>query len=109
MSKGRLLDIKSELESLNLKIMLPGETKNCFEVENELVRWFVMNSETGKTIELQFHLFDDLGRPTSKLTDILYVVIIGHNIKFYFERRHLEQWRTNLAEFAIKVNSVLAL
>jgi hypothetical protein len=108
MSKGRLTDVKAHLDAANLRIKLPDGVGDLFDVQNEVIRWLVTNDSNQKTLELQFHLFDDLGRPTSKLTDILYAVTSDRKFKLYFEKRESNEWRYGLSTFVEKIRLALA-
>ena len=107
MSKRRLTDVKEYLECANLDIKLPDGIENLFDVQNEVIRWLVTDDSNKKTLELQFHLFDDQGRPTSKLTDILYAVTSDRKFKLYFEKRGSNEWRDGLSTFVEKIRSAL--
>ncbi len=108
MSKARLRDVLEALKVVNLKVDLPESVSNYYDVNNEVVKWCVSNPKTGNYATLEFHLFDDLGRPTTKLTDILYAVTEDGKLKLYFEKRNSANWRTGLAVFVQGVTALLA-
>lgn len=107
MSKGRILDVKAHLESAGLKITLPAGMNDLCEVQNEVIRWLVTDGCREAVAEIEFHLFDDLGRPTIKLVDILYVVTSDGKAKLYFEKRESAKWRDGLIDFVEAVKSSL--
>ncbi len=108
MSKGRVLDLKAMFEAANLRVVPRHGASDLFDVQNEVIRWVVVDGASGQDIEIEFHLFDDLGRPTTKLTDILYVVTTDREAKLYFDKRESTEWRDGLAEFVSKVKSRFA-
>ena len=108
MSRGRVLDLKAKFEAANLRVTLPHGISDLFDIQNEVIRWLVVDGENEKEIQIEFHLFDDLGRPTTKLTDILYAVTSNREAKLYFDKRESTEWRDGLAEFVSKVKSMTA-
>ncbi|WP_146601250.1 hypothetical protein [Novipirellula aureliae] len=109
MSKGRILDIKTKFEAANLRVMLPDGISDLFDVQNEVIRWLVVDESSEKGVEIEFHLFDDLGGPTTKLTDILYVVSTDRKAKLYFDKRESSEWREGLTKFVNQIKSMVVV
>ena len=108
MSKGRIMDLKAAFDAASLQVVASNNDSNLFDVQNEVIRWVVIDGESEKEVEIEFHLFDDLGGPTTKLTDILYVVTSDRAAKLYFEKRESSAWRDGLANFVSQVKSMIA-
>jgi len=107
MSKGRLLELKTELEDEGLEVRPAVEASGLLDAQGEVVRWIISNKHAKKSLELQFHLFDDLGRRTAKLTDILYVVTGDQRLKLYFEKPGSPEWREGLTGILERIKVTL--
>jgi hypothetical protein len=56
-------------------------------------------------VVVDFHLFDDLGRRTDLLNDILYGVVRGRGTKIHFCKQSSPEWRQNLSGFVKALGS----
>jgi hypothetical protein len=84
----------------------PNYSSNLFHVIDDAVIWGVMKNE--KSIELEFRLFNSLGKRTSNLKDILYCVAnSSFETKLYFEKRSSNTWQTDRNDFIRKLNHIL--
>ena len=112
MSKERMIAIEDSLSNRGWDILnllkdarYDGDLFHVIEVD-EMVVWGIRHQRTGYELVLQFCLFDDLGRRTSNLNDILYCQVADMDIKLYFSKIKSKEWRTDLRTFIDRLNNV---
>jgi len=101
MSKERLQDLQTALEKASW--LVSREASSLRTPENEVIRWNIVHCESGKSLEMQFHLLGDLGQKTSNLNDILYCRVSETGLKLYFAKRNTDEWKNGIVTF---VNSL---
>jgi hypothetical protein len=107
MSKERMQDLRRSLLNAGWEIL--NEKGDCrypkdiYHVDDEIVVWGISNREGNKVLELEFHIFGELGRRSAELNDILYCVLKDQKLKLYFDKRNTEKWQKGLKNF---VNSL---
>ena len=103
MSKSRLLDLKEALGDSGFELLNelgdPKYTDSIFSPTTEIFVWGITHPEIDEDIELEFHIFGELGCRSNKLNDILYCKVKGRLEKLYFEKRASERWKKGLVEF----------
>ncbi len=93
--RDKMLEMKEMLEGAGWKILNEGEIFTVFDDE---IEWDMLNERTLSKETLTFCLFDDLGRRTSKLSDIFYVKRNKDNGKLDFDKKN-KSWKTDLKNF----------
>ena len=96
MSKGRMNDLLDSLKADGWRHLNPD---SMFEIENEVVHWEIEHVLTRANLDLDFHIFGELGESSDSLLDILYCVVRGTSVKLYFEKRESKRWKDALCEF----------
>ncbi|MDR5816280.1 hypothetical protein QCE62_22040 [Caballeronia sp. LZ033] len=97
MTTARMVELKQALE--NAGWMIFDEDSDLFIVDDERVVWKIEKIQSGKSLDLIFYLFDDLGRRTQKLADILYVEDNNRRKRLYFSKITSSKWKEDLERF----------
>jgi hypothetical protein len=63
----------------------------------ETIRWKLTQATTCRQIQVEFHLFGDLGQATEDLDQILYCECQGERL--YFEKKTSAAWMPSLQRF----------
>ena len=94
--------MRDKIVELKEYLALAGwEIKNyddAFSIVDDKIEWYLTNDTTGSEEIITFYLFDDLGRTTLKLTDILYVMRNKDNYKLYFDKKD-NDWKRKVKDF----------
>jgi 3-dehydroquinate synthetase len=96
MTRARMTELKNALDHTGWEIT----DDDLFFVEDEKIIWHLLNEKKNKSTILVFYLFDDLGRVTERLSDILYVDDEKENIRLYFSKINTSKWKVGLRDFA---------
>jgi hypothetical protein len=96
MSKGRMRDLQDALQQAGWEIL---NRDALFSIEDEVITWRCCHQLHNTNIELEFHVFGDLGQSSNNLNDILYCVVRGYGLELLFETRNTNEWKSNLTEF----------
>ncbi|MDR5835486.1 hypothetical protein [Caballeronia sp. LZ034LL] len=97
MTMARMVELKQALE--NAGWMISDEDSDLFIVDDERVVWKIEKIQSRKSLDLIFYLFDDLGRGTQKLADILYVEDNNQPKRLYFSKITSSKWKEDLERF----------
>ncbi|MDR5825931.1 hypothetical protein [Caballeronia sp. LZ043] len=97
MTTARMVELKQALE--NAGWMIFDEDSDLFIVDDERVVWKIEKIQSGKSLDVIFYLFDDLGRRTQKLADILYVEDNNRRKRLYFSKITSSKWKEDLERF----------
>jgi len=108
MSKERMQDLRQLLLDAGWEIINEkGDSdysEDIFHVDDEIIIWGLFNRDSNKILELEFRIFDHLGRRSNELNDILYCVLKSdEKLKLYFDKRNSEEWQKGIKAF---VNSL---
>lgn len=95
MTRARMTELKNALDHTGWEIT----DDDLFLVEDEKIIWHLLNEKKNKSTILVFYLFDDLGRVTERLSDILYVDDEKNGIRFYFSKINTSKWKVSLRDF----------
>lgn len=95
MMKLKLLELKNQLETADWELIDDSE---MFLVADDSIEWNLLNRKFSNKEVLTFFLFDDLGRRTNKLSDLLYVGRSKDSARLYFDK-HDKNWKPKLKEF----------
>jgi hypothetical protein len=102
MSRERMNDLLVELQASGWRLLsceeYPRGNDDPFVMEDDQVKWGLLSSD-GNLIGLEFRAFDDLGRRTVDLRDILYCEVIDTGNKLYFVKRQIPEWKATLSDF----------
>ncbi|AOR62962.1 hypothetical protein [Pectobacterium wasabiae] len=93
--KEKMLEIKDMLERSGWVILNGNE---IFTVFNDEIEWDMLNERTLSKETLVFCLFDELGRRTYKMSDILYVKRNKDDARLYLDKKN-ESWKSDLKNF----------
>ncbi|MDY4382799.1 hypothetical protein [Pectobacterium brasiliense] len=91
----KMLEMKCMLENAGWKILNKDE---IFTVFDDKIEWDMLNERTLSKETLVFCLFDELGRRTSKLSDIFYVRRNKDNVELDFDKNN-KNWKSDLKNF----------
>jgi hypothetical protein len=95
MNKEKLFDLKEALEIAGWSIINENE---MFSAADDKIEWLLVNERTFNKETYTFHLFNDLGKRTEKISDILYARRTKDNIKLYFDQDK-NCWKKELKKF----------
>ena len=84
MSKERMDDLWVALRADGWDVLAP---RDLYSVASEVVTWQLLHSRRSVKVDLDFHLFGDLGQLTEALTHILYCQVRRHETRLYFGKR----------------------
>jgi hypothetical protein len=98
MSDARMLELKKMLENEGWEI---SAELGFLSAHNDKIYWKLRHPKIGNERELIFYLFDSLGRRTTDLNDILYVIEENKKLKLYFEKISSKKWRVSTKKFVI--------
>ncbi|AFI88497.1 hypothetical protein EXT68_23420 [Pectobacterium parmentieri] len=93
--KEKMIEIKDMLERSGWVILNENEIFTVFDDE---IEWDMLNERTLSKETLVFCLFDELGRRTYKMSDILYVKRNKDNARLYLDKKN-ESWKSDLKNF----------
>ncbi len=103
MSKERMQDLRRSLLNAGWEILNEkGDYRypeGIYQVDDEVILWGISNRESSKVLELEFYIFGELGRHSTKINDILYCVVKDQKVKLYFDKRNTEKWQKGLKNF----------
>ena len=102
MSRERMNQLLVGLQTAGWSLLdfdeFPMGSREPFVLEDEEIVWAIRRAD-GLVLELEFHAFEDLGRRTSKLRDILYCVERKSREKLYFTKIGSRAWATDMPRF----------
>jgi len=108
MSKGRLVDLREALILSGWEILNEqGDKRYQPELYNptgEVLVWGLLNNKTGSLLNLEFHIFGELGQLSLDLKDILYCLLPERESKLYFYKRETDEWKLGVEEFIKSIN-----
>ncbi|AYH04275.1 hypothetical protein [Pectobacterium parmentieri] len=93
--KEKMIEIKDMLERSGWVILNENEIFTVFDDE---IEWDMLNERTLSKETLVFCLFDELGRRTYKMSDILYVKRNKDDARLYLDKKN-ESWKSDLKNF----------
>ncbi|RKO81921.1 hypothetical protein C5E04_03625 [Pectobacterium parmentieri] len=93
--KEKMIEIKDMLERSGWLILNENEIFTVFDDE---IEWDMLNERTLSKETLVFCLFDELGRRTYKMSDILYVKRNKDDARLYLDKKN-ESWKSDLKNF----------
>ncbi|MFJ5379290.1 hypothetical protein ACIPSX_18270 [Pectobacterium sp. CHL-2024] len=93
--KEKMFEIKDMLERSGWTIL---NSNDIFTVFDDEIEWDMLNERTLNRETLVFCLFDELGRRTYKISDILYVKRKKDNVRLYLDEKN-ENWTSDLKSF----------
>lgn len=96
MSHERFDDLFAALMAEGWDLLNPSAWRS---VENETVTWELEHVRHNRRITIDFHLFGELGGPTSSLNDVLYGQVCDERAKIMFSKRNSAEWPDAVREF----------
>src|SRR5262245_9459921 len=105
MSRARMQDLQTALQKEGWEI---SNRDDVFSVEDEVVTWRLYHPAHRVTLDLEFHLFGDLGQRNEDLDDISYCLIHGSDVKLYFKKRNTNEWKQGVTEFVQALGRIRA-
>lgn len=95
MIKLKLLELKEQLEAGGWELIDDSEV---FLASDDTIEWNLQNRRLSSKEVLTFFLFDNLGKRTDKLSDILYVMRSKDSVRLYFDKKD-KNWKRKAKEF----------
>ncbi|EAA8874169.1 hypothetical protein CIU45_01370 [Salmonella enterica] len=95
MIKLKLLELKEQLEAAGWEL---NDDSEIFLAADDAIEWSLFNKKLSSKETLTFFLFDDLGKRTDKLSDLLYVMRSKDSVRLYFDKKD-NNWKRKVKEF----------
>jgi len=95
MIKQRMYELKDLLENAGWRIENNDE---IFSVADDKIEWSIFREKTSSKETYTFYLFDDLGRRTTRLSDIFYVARSKDSMRLDIQQNS-STWRSELKKF----------